>query len=1196
MRIGEIDIPSDILAAQRDGKLVIFAGAGVSRDPPSEYPDFAGLVAQIGSGARVVHESGEPDDHYLGRLQDDQVAVHELARKILFQEDSRPNALHTALVRLFSGSEVRIVTTNVDKHFTDEGRRLRSGELEIWTAPAFPLGNAFSGLVYIHGSVEGPADRLVLTDRDFSRAYLTEGWARRFLLGLYAEYTVLFVGYSHNDTVLSYLVRGMAPSGKRLFALTPDGATDHWKFLGVEPITYPLKGGKDAHGSLRESLVAWADRTEMGVFDHEQKIKDLLAGRPPQVKSEDDDYLIETMGDSTRLHVFLKHAVGKTWLLWAEERGILTPLFSRREESNERHAQLAWWFSRQGVLAESEAALGIFYRHKQILSRNLWHAVAQAFHSMDNPNAVSLQKWLPILLAQTTQENHAQLLEYLFKKAAVAGSWPLSFLLFEYLTRPRLYVEESYAFLRSDSDDADQTRSEIGILGSEYGVNEAWEKVFKPNMSVVARDVLYIAANNIGHAYNLSVCHGIAKPEWDPLSFHRSAIEPHEQDQLDHPFDTVINACRDSLEWLAAHHKQTARAIVRDWLKTTAPLLRRVAIHCLRLDKGISPDRKLRRVMADNLRANIALHHELFTLLRDAYPAASVSARKAFLNYACHLTEVDVQEASIENKDIYWHSLFTLMSWLDMAAQGKCSLVKTRLQRLKRKYPTFRMSEHPDFTHWSGVSGFYIPESPLSVDEMLNKPILEVVSLLLSYKKSDMFGPNRNGLLTAITSATKKNAEWGVALAVALPKDSSAPLDAITHLLWGWREAELTEDQWRLVLKTLGRNPALLTPDRDAAMFLEHGVNKEKDRIPESLMPLAERVACRIWQIADKHSEKSADDSNDWLSKSINASGGQITEFFITAISIRRKQAGTEWSGLPATLKKQLDRIIISRKRAGEMGRIILASQLHFLFSCDPEWTRKRVLPLLSWRRNTRQAIQGWHGYAHWGRWYDELLPDLLPLYEDSFSRLDTELNSIREQFAAQIAGICLFSSRKQTRGRWLGKFLQSVTPSDRLAFAEAIRSALWDLKPERAAKIWHDWLNEYWKNRLMGKPVPLDPAEASKMVEWVPHLGPAFPEAVQRLEQTKLSLKANQFVYHLLTMKGVHKDHPLATTQLLKILVKSSYENIADHGDLPKVIRDLAKDPSTHVLLNDVLEHMASKGSDKVAELRPLLTSTKPD
>lgn len=56
MRICELDIPSDILSAQRDGKLVIFAGAGVSRDPPSNYPDFAGLVAQIGSGARLVQE------------------------------------------------------------------------------------------------------------------------------------------------------------------------------------------------------------------------------------------------------------------------------------------------------------------------------------------------------------------------------------------------------------------------------------------------------------------------------------------------------------------------------------------------------------------------------------------------------------------------------------------------------------------------------------------------------------------------------------------------------------------------------------------------------------------------------------------------------------------------------------------------------------------------------------------------------------------------------------------------------------------------------------------------------------------------------------------------------------------------------------------------------------------------------------
>ena len=40
------------------------------------------------------------------------------------------------------------------------------------------------------------AKDMVLTDADFGRAYLTEGWAQRFLVDVFREFTVLFIGYS----------------------------------------------------------------------------------------------------------------------------------------------------------------------------------------------------------------------------------------------------------------------------------------------------------------------------------------------------------------------------------------------------------------------------------------------------------------------------------------------------------------------------------------------------------------------------------------------------------------------------------------------------------------------------------------------------------------------------------------------------------------------------------------------------------------------------------------------------------------------------------------------------------------------------------------------------------------------------------------------------------------------------------------
>ena len=84
---------------------------------------------------------------------------------------------------------------------------------------------------------------MVLTHRDFGRAYLTEsdGWARRFLIGLFANYTVLFVGYSHNDTIMTYLTPSLPPDGgQQRFALIGDRSddSDHWHRMGVEPVTF----------------------------------------------------------------------------------------------------------------------------------------------------------------------------------------------------------------------------------------------------------------------------------------------------------------------------------------------------------------------------------------------------------------------------------------------------------------------------------------------------------------------------------------------------------------------------------------------------------------------------------------------------------------------------------------------------------------------------------------------------------------------------------------------------------------------------------------------------------------------------------------------------------------------------------------------------------------------------------------------
>ena len=247
-RFGSVDFDERILNAIRDDKLVIFAGAGVSMGSPSNLPGFWKLAENIASGTGL--EPTEPLDRFLGSLNKNGIDVHQRAIKLLSPDGSKPNDLHRNIIRLFRDPKrIRLITTNFDLLFEKAYRELQNDDSfseapNIYRAPALPQGYDFNGIVYVHGALpqlsSHRAKDMVLTDADFGRAYLTEGWARRFLVDVFREFTVLFIGYSHDDVIMKYLARALP--GDRLagrFALTEK--PKDWKLLGIEPIIFETK-------------------------------------------------------------------------------------------------------------------------------------------------------------------------------------------------------------------------------------------------------------------------------------------------------------------------------------------------------------------------------------------------------------------------------------------------------------------------------------------------------------------------------------------------------------------------------------------------------------------------------------------------------------------------------------------------------------------------------------------------------------------------------------------------------------------------------------------------------------------------------------------------------------------------------------------------------------------------------------------
>lgn len=291
MHFADVEIPDELLQAQRDGNLVVFAGAGVSIPSPSSLPTFEDLVRDLAVSSGVEPHRNEPPEVYLGRLaRTTQYPVDREVANIVGQSASKPSDLHSEIIHLFpEASDVRIITTNFDDHLSSAAFARWPEGVPEFTAPALPPGDTFSGIVYVHGRVGDPRSSLVVTDEDFGIAYLTRGYARRFLVELFQHNHVLFVGYSHSDTVLTYLARGLPFGTPTRYALAQESSVDTWNALGVQPIVYPSR--EPQHEPLVEAFAAWGRYVALGLADHEREIATLVADGPDALDPQSSDYL-----------------------------------------------------------------------------------------------------------------------------------------------------------------------------------------------------------------------------------------------------------------------------------------------------------------------------------------------------------------------------------------------------------------------------------------------------------------------------------------------------------------------------------------------------------------------------------------------------------------------------------------------------------------------------------------------------------------------------------------------------------------------------------------------------------------------------------------------------------------------------------------------------------------------------------------
>jgi len=1112
VKIGQCDFPEPLLTALRDNRLVVFAGAGVSRGAPANLPDFARLAELIADGTGEVRSDSEREDSFLGRLQDSGPKVHSIARDLLHGDGTAaPTTLHRDLLRLFSSAEqVRIVTTNYDPLFEHAAPDVYGGAVpECFRAPALPLGRSFSGIVHVHGDLTHP-DEMVLTDADFGRAYLVEGWARRFLVDLFRHFTVFFVGYSHNDLIVSYLARAL-PAGhaKQRFALVgADDDLQRWSILGIEPVVYEQPSSRD-HSALYEGVACLSDWVRRSIFDWQHDVSAIATKPPPEIG--DAVAIIEyALKDVSTTRFFAAAARLPDWLSWLDRRGHLDGLFVEGGRLSERDHCLARWLGRYFAARFPDQVLALISAHKSRVHPDFWMELGFGFVRAEGasmpPRAWS--RWISVLLTTSSAKPNGDVLMALGDRCIRDDALEDLLRVFDHMAKSHLQMDNEW------HDEG-------------FWVSELWDRGLQPKLALVAEPLLRQVIAR------LEEYHAVRRLQIPPeCALDLMDLPPPDTEAIEHDgsssgvFHVLVNAARGCLHWLASNRPVVAAGWCDQLARSEAPLLRRLSIFTLAARADLAADQKLDWLLAHVQLREAAECPETLSTVRSIYPASSKAKRAELIAAVLACRSPDVGEPREDQI-----SVDERFDWLDalQSADGTCALASKELDHLRARYPGMTRNESTGWWYRIGsvVAGW---RSSWQADELLSRPAADWLPQLLEVEGTRSLGPDRFGLGRAVGDAAKTDFGWSVDLAKAMAGAGEWATDLWVALGRGWRERNLDEDEFRKLSVLLARTELYREHLRVVADVIYLLVINEGKPYASHFLSQANEVATALWRHLDRD-EQLDTDAAGYLQLAQQRAEGVLVEFLVGSLRIWRQHHEV----MPATLnedyRRALSAIVDDQTLPGRLGRAVLASRVALLMDADEEWTRERMLPCFD-AADRRELQAVWDGFLA-SCWPDPVLAiSMDKALLGAVGRINSDLAPLRERFVEYFVAI-LVSAAPVPVKEWVACLLRQGGAEVGLLFASGVGGQLRQMNESQQQELWQRWLKRYWKNRLNFVPTMLKQGEVARMLEWLPQLPAVFEEAVG-LAVDMPPLLQHCSVVRDLTEGKLPARHPAAVARLL--------------------------------------------------------------
>ena len=1137
MRINSIDFPDEMIESIQNKELVIFAGAGVSMGKPTCLPDFAKLTRLIAKDTQ--HKLGRRKDYevFLGELKDnfgsgDGPNVNKLAADILIKKCKSPNHLHKAIIDLFEHpTDIKIVTTNYDQMLETASRDMGIS-LPVFDAPALPLGSDLSGVVHLHGNVNNHK-YIVLTDEDFGKAYLTDGYASRFLVQLFTKYDVLFIGYSLKDIVLSYLTKAMSRVSQRNKYILTDKENNKYKSLGIIPILYP----ENRHDTMTEAVELLGKQVRMSTLQWNTFFDDIKDNPPKDLTNE--SIISYCIKDYNKTQLMMQKISGKSWITALNERNIFQNLFIRDVELSKEDLLWVGWLSKNLICNDVDILLDLFATHNNIINKQFSDTlVVNIIGNEKNISDEVLQIQVALLIDYITEDYMLYgLMDVAYRRHLTTLYWTL----YKKAFKVKLLCDKRYLF-------SEHTIITHKISSDAYSLSKYWKQCEAELIESYSISILRFCVEFIDSLHNDYVLIGEADHNKEPW---KVSIYPLEVKDASYFFDGLYVLGDIFLSSSIKAQKANPNAlkgILDECLKSDSIFLRKLALRSIRETKVYTPNQKLKMIEENDFLSSSSEIQQTKCLVCSIFDELSHEKQ---MNLLLKIEEIAAEDNFENSKIVY--SYFC-------AIKRKCQTnqyVNSKIDLLDKKY---------DFT------SFFHPTPP-PVDERFHMVSKDIKGLSES-KLKDFFAfvnSNKEGfyiseLMDEITKAFSEEFYWSYkALKLLLTLRISEEM-LWNHILYGIEKLSLAPDEYYVLLQLIV-DPVVIEKNTKAVSMVL--LNMLRLSGHESFFKDHEEdinsIFSKLWDY-----KKIEESGIDVLQQSMNSSLGILLNCCIFMIDKHKERC------IPERYKTLLIESLSMKGQEYYVSLCIIAGHYGFFHYRDAEWCNKMFNPALSGELSEEEYIYSWDGFVlYTGGLSVDNVDDLKRVFLKAIEKIGLLSLDAHYRFIDLYVTL-LFNAVKHPNAYYIPRFYLYASDDDKRYFVSVIGHRFEKMDAEKKMRQWEKWIKRHLANRTINKPVKPIELELQEYLEWLPHLREVYDAAVDIMCKGLLPKKIGILFFDDLIKSNLPETNPESTCRLLISLCKSGSKSEWNDGSIKKIKNMMSTLPTkeSQILDNELVKN----------------------